>query len=187
MCASTTPQTFYELRLVICNVIETFVEVEMKLRDFLETWSLSGLKIKAAFLEADFAPKDVDRYAAWDLYVELLTRVSTQYLSPEDGDESTALQSIHSLFPLTREILRKHGSGASEFAKLAISVLNQIIRPFTAKWHRIQVAGGFGSADFRIEFRQDLVILQNQLRQYTKALADLAQVEDLTSLDPAAK
>jgi hypothetical protein len=30
------------------------------------------------------------------------------------------------VIPLTREILCKHGSGAGEFAKLAIPVLNQI-------------------------------------------------------------
>jgi hypothetical protein len=47
------------------------------------------------------------------------------------------------IFPLTREILRKHGSGAGEFAKLAIPVLNQIIRPFTAKWHRRSLADAF--------------------------------------------
>jgi hypothetical protein len=108
----------------------------MKRRDFLEKWGLSGLKIKLPFLEGEFRPQDPDRAAAWELYIELLTRITTQYLPPEDGDEEAALQSVFVIFPLTREILRKHGSGAGEFAKLGIPVLNQIIRPFTAKWHR---------------------------------------------------
>jgi hypothetical protein len=73
----------------------------------------------------------------------LLTRVTTQYLAPEDGDELEAIESVYAIFPLTREILRRHGSGAGEFAKLAIPVLNQIIRPFAAKWHRRALAGDF--------------------------------------------
>src|SRR5882672_11242277 len=112
----------------------------MKRRDFLEKWGLSSLKINLGFLEGEFAPSDPDRAAAWELYIELLTRVTTQYLPPEDGDEKTALASVHSIFALTREILRRQGSGSGEFAKLAIPVLNQIIRPFTARWHRLLLA-----------------------------------------------
>jgi hypothetical protein len=72
----------------------------MKRRDFLEKWGLSGLKIKLPFLEGEFRPQDADRPATWDLYVELLTRITTQYLSPEDGDEEAALQSVSMIFRL---------------------------------------------------------------------------------------
>jgi hypothetical protein len=113
----------------------------------------------------------------------LLTRITTQYLPPEDGDEEAALQSVFVIFPLTREILRKHGSGAGEFAKLAIPVLNQIIRPFTAKWHRRSLAGAFKNPERCREFRDELAALQPRLRDYTRALADMAQVEDLTALE----
>jgi len=54
----------------------------MKLRDFLENWGLSGLKINLGFLEGEFEPQDPDRNAAWELYVELLTRITTQYPRP---------------------------------------------------------------------------------------------------------
>ncbi|MCP5528402.1 MAG: hypothetical protein H7A47_16560 [Verrucomicrobiales bacterium] len=155
----------------------------MKRRDFLERWGLSSLKIKLGFLEGEFAPGDPDRAAAWDLYVELLTRITTQYLPPEDGDEKTALDSVFAIFKLTREILRRHGSGCGEFAKLAIPVLNQIIRPFTARWHKLSLAGAFQDAARCAEFRTELSALQAQLRNYTRALADLAQVEDLTNLE----
>jgi hypothetical protein len=155
----------------------------MKRRDFLEKWGLSSLKIKLGFLEGEFRPQDPDRAAAWDLYVELLTRITTQYLPPEDGDEEAALQSVFVIFPLTREILRKHGSGAGEFAKLAIPVLNQIIRPFTAKWHRRSLADAFKNPERCREFREELATLQPRLRDYTRALADMAQVEDLTTLE----
>jgi len=155
----------------------------MKLRDFLEKWGLSKLKINSGFLEAEFAPNDPDREAAWELYIELLTRVTTQYLSPDDGDEKAALDSIHAIFPLTREILRHRGSGCGEFAKIAIPILNQIIRPFTAKWHKLSLAGSFSDAKQCAEFRDDLSALQPYLRAYTTALADMASVEDLTLLE----
>jgi hypothetical protein len=125
---------------VIGGDLDQFLDVwyifTMKRRDFLEKWGLSSLKIKLGFLEGAFRPQDPDRGAAWELYVELLTRVTSQYLPLEDGDEEAALQSVFVIFPPTREILHKLGSGAGEFAKLDIPVLNQIIRPSTAKWHR---------------------------------------------------
>lgn len=155
----------------------------MKRRDFLERWGLSSLKIKLGFLEGEFNPRDPDRAAAWELYVELLTRVTTQNLAPVDGDDQAALDSVYEIFPLTREILRRHGSGSGEFAKLAIPVLNQMIRPFTAKWHRHALAGAFRDPERCRDFRAELSALQTGLRNYTRALADMAQVEDLTNLE----
>lgn len=157
----------------------------MKRRDFLEKWGLSSLKIKLGFLEGEFNPRDPDRAAAWELYVELLTRITTQYLAPQDGDEQAALDSLYAIFPLTREILRRHGSGAGEFAKLAIPVLNQVIRPFTARWHRRSLIEAFKDPEHCRDFRADLSVLQPTLRSYTRALADMAQVEDLTALEDA--
>jgi len=155
----------------------------MKRRDFLEKWGLSSLKINLGWLEGEFSPNDPDREAAWELYIELLTRVSTQHLSPDEGDEKVALDSIYAIFSLTREILRRHGSGCGEFAKLAIPVLNQIIRPFTAKWHRLSMAGGLKDETHTKQFRSELENLQRYLRGYTSALAAMANVEDLTDLE----
>ena len=155
----------------------------MKLRDFLQQSGLTGLKLNPGFLVADFVPSNPDRAAAWDLYVELLTRITTQYLPPDAGDEKTALHSVYKLFPLTREILKKHGAGAGEFAKIAIPVLNQIIRPFTAKWHRLSLTKGFKSPAQRTRFRKELSELQLTLRNYARALAAMAAVEDLTALE----
>jgi hypothetical protein len=155
----------------------------MKFRDFLQDWGLDGLKINVGFLSAEFSPNDPDRAAAWDLYIELLTRITTQYLAPDHGDEKTALDSVHAIFALTRETLKKHGSGAGEFAKLAIPVLNQIIRPFTAKWHKLSLAGSFSTSAGCNEFRTELTALQMKLREYTGALSAMAAVEDLTCLE----
>jgi hypothetical protein len=155
----------------------------MKLRDFLGTWGLASLRINPRFLDGEFDPGDADRKASWDLYVELLTRVTTQYLPPDVGDEKAALQSVYELFSLTREILKKHGSGAGQVAKVALPVLNQVVRPFTAKWHGLSLAGALESAARRKEFRSELEALQKYLRKYTRALAAMAGVEDLTTLE----
>jgi hypothetical protein len=92
---------------------------------------------------------------------------------------------VHAIFPLTRDILRGHGSGAGEFAKLAIPVLNQVIRPFITKWHRRSLRGAFKDAQHCQEFRAELSALQPTLRGYSRALADMARVEDLTTLEEA--
>lgn len=155
----------------------------MKWKEWLDEWSMVGLKIKPPFLEAEWKPRDSDRDAAWELYVELLTRVSTQHFQPECGDEISALNSIHGLFDLTRSALKRHGRHAGEFAKIAVVVLNQVVRPFTAKWHKESLSGAFKEPLRCQEFREQLSELQIQLRRYTKMLGDMAGVEDLTELE----
>ena len=113
----------------------------MKWRGWLKKWNMTSLKVKAGFLEMEFSPKDTDKNAAWDLYIELLTRITTQTLKIEEGDEKTALDSIYSLFKTTRNVIKKYGRGCFEFTKIAIIVLNKIIRPFTAKWHKLSLQG----------------------------------------------
>ncbi len=125
---------------------------------------------------------DNNRKAAWDLYVEMETRITTQPLDPEHGDEKTALKSVYSLFKTTREILLAQGPDCVVFAKIAIEILNQKVRPFTAKWHPRSVAGDFENAAVCAEFRDDLESLQKVLRAYTRTLAVLAGVEDIASL-----
>ena len=64
--------------------------------------------------------------------------------------------SIQSLFPTTREILRRRGRGTVEFSKVAIPILNQIVRPFTARWHRESLSGAFHDTIKCKEFREQL-------------------------------
>lgn len=155
----------------------------MKWRKWLENWDMTSLKVSAPFLEMEWNPAEPDKDAAWELYIELLTRITTQPLSRVDGDEETALQSVYSLFGLTRSIIKSHGRDCREFTKIAIVVLNQIIRPFTAKWHKASVAGAFKEPDTCEEFRKELSDLQAILRIYTKMLSQMAGVEDLTGLE----
>lgn len=155
----------------------------MKWKKWLENWDMTSLKISAPFLDMEWKPKDEDKEAAWELYVELLTRIATQPLDPADGDEKSALDSVYSLFPVTRQILKSNTRNCTEFSKIAIVVLNQVVRPFTAKWHKRSLNKGFENDDSCKEFRAELQDIQKTLRKYTKMLADMAGVEDLTSLE----
>ena len=153
----------------------------MQLKKLLEQWDLTSLQIKMPFLTMEWEPKDEDRNAAWELYVELITRVATQGLDPDEGDEAAALESIHELFPLTRATIKNNGRHCINFTRIAVVVLNQKVRPFTAKWHPRVVAGPLSEPD-RKRFRAELKDLQTDLRNYTRLLADLADVEDMTDL-----
>jgi hypothetical protein len=94
----------------------------------------------------------------------------------------SALKSIHDLFPLTRSTIKRHGRHCTNFTRIAVVILNQKVRPFTVKWHRRISSGSLSDAD-RLAFRQELSRLQQDLRNYTRLLADLAAVEDLTDLE----
>ena len=155
----------------------------MKVKDLFVKWGLEKLKVKTPILDLEWAPNDPDKSAAWELYVELLTRITTQRLSEEHGDEKKALDSVFSLFKTTREVLKRNGRGCVQFTRIAVIVLNQIVRPFTAKWHRLGLEKAFQDKGKCKTFRIELINLQDDLLNYTKMLADMADVEDLTGLE----
>ena len=104
-----------------------------------------GVKVNLGFLElsGDWEPNDIERAAAWEVYVELITRVATVPLAADEGLLRETLTSLYSIFSSTREVLRKYGpdiaepkaSGQYNFAFLAITILNSGIRPLLARWH----------------------------------------------------
>ena len=155
----------------------------MNWNTLLGNFQLETISLNASFLQVEVAFKPEDQDAAWELYVEMLTRIVTQPLPANVGDDKTALDSVYSLFATTREILRRRGRGTIEFSKIAIPVLNQVVRPFTAKWHRESLAGAFNEPRKRAEFRNELAALQDDLRNYNRMLAKIADVEDLTDLE----
>lgn len=96
-----------------------------------------------AKLSGTWVPDQAERDAAWELYVELVTRIAVVPLSPQEGVLREALGSLHSLFGTTREVLRKYGpgvarppeSGQYRFGYLAVWILNAAVRPVLARWH----------------------------------------------------
>ena len=129
---------------------------------------------KAHLFDAlEWGPADEDRRAAWKVYTELRTRILTQPLAYRSGDEATALDSVYRLFELSRSSIKDH-EGCTHFATLTVRVLNDRVRPFTAKWHRMKIEGHLTSADFRFQFRRELAVLQPTLRQLTHLLGLLS-------------
>ena len=160
-----------------------FRKQAVTLEEFLNRFKLDKVQLNVGVLKTDITFNQNDKDAAWELYVEMLTRIVTQPLPSESGDEVTALDSVYALFGITREILRRHGRNTIQFSKIAIPVLNQVVRPFTVKWHKERLAGAFNHENKQKEFREELEILQGELRNYNSMLADIAGVEDLTNLE----
>jgi hypothetical protein len=94
-------------------------------------------------IKGTWEPDESQQAAAWEMYVELITRVATVELRTREGLLREALTSCYSLFPTTRDILRRHGppvarvrgQGSYSFGHLAIIILNDVVRPVLAKWH----------------------------------------------------
>lgn len=154
----------------------------MKVGKLFENWGMKGLKINIGFLETEWEPQVQDAEAAWEIYVELLTRIATQPLPHDAGVESVALGSVYSLFDITRGVLRKYGKDSVGFAKIAVIILNQVVRPFTARWHRLSSEAAFQDEEQCQIFREELRALQVQLRSYMGMLAQIAGVEDISSI-----
>ena len=153
----------------------------MKLKELLNKFNIK-LTFLTSFMEAEIEFCDADKDAAWEMYIELLTRCATRKLIDNEGDNREALESLHDLFNITREILKNHKRKCVNFSKIAISVLNQHIRPFVSKWHKYDLeeqpdVNGWGN------FREELAELQMTLKGYTALLAEMAGIEDFSNIN----
>jgi len=155
----------------------------VKIQDWFENWGITGLKISAGFMQMEWQPKPEEEQAAWELYIELITRVATQPLGKDQGDEAAALKSIFSLFEVTRNLLKEKGRKAEVFSKIAVVILNQKIRPFTATWHKRVLDNNLEKPEDKALFRNELIQIQNMLRGYAAMLAKVAGVEDFQALE----
>lgn len=120
-------------------------------------------------------PTAADRKAAWELYTEMRTRISTQPLPYRSGDESTALESIYRLFKITRDTISTNGPECRHFATITVDVLNFKIRSFTARWHKLAEAGILDAEDGRHSFRGALQELQETLSLFLQFLGRLSE------------
>lgn len=146
--------------------------------------------IGALELETDQA----ERRAAWELYIELVTRVAVQPLEADQGSLREALDSLYQLFPRTRDILKQAGpdvgAAIDSVGGIAIAVLNQGLRPFMTKWHQklkdweVQRAPNVSPRDHENAWaecqamRGELAQLRADLEQYAKALADVVGIKE---------
>ncbi|MCL2924376.1 MAG: hypothetical protein MGF17_07055 [Trichodesmium sp. MAG_R04] len=142
---------------------------------------------------AEWEADQTERYAAWSLYVELVTRISVQPLGQEEGILREALDSLYRLFDTTREILKEAGPGVgasqNSVGGIAITVLNQGLRPFLTKWHsslevwETQRSNGVSPKEHEKEWseeskmRGELEYLRQELNKYALGLAKISGVE----------
>lgn len=75
----------------------------MKLKELLNKFNIK-LTFTAPFMETEIEFCNADKDAAWEMYIELLTRCATRKLKDDEGDNREALESLHDLFNITREI-----------------------------------------------------------------------------------
>ncbi|MFC8145871.1 hypothetical protein ACFUKV_29670 [Streptomyces paradoxus] len=105
-----------------------------------------NVKITIPFLGeigGEWEPEDAEQRAAWELYVELVTRVSVAPLREDEGSAREALTSMYVLFATVRDILKRYGPDVAppgarnevSFGILAVTVLNRAVRPVLSKWH----------------------------------------------------
>lgn len=155
-----------------------------------------GLNLLGFQLGGTWAPDENERKAAWEMYIELVTRTSVVELGPEEGYLREGLYSLYSLFDTTRSILRKYGpevaqpneGGDLTFGHLAVGVLNYVLRPVLAKWHplledyeatrepttsRLEHEGRW---EHNAKLREILQGVRKPLSDYADVLADVAGV-----------
>jgi hypothetical protein len=150
-------------------------------------------------VEGTWEPDESERKAAWEMYVELITRISVVELKPDEGLLREALSSLYTLFDTTRAILRKYGPSIAQpkgkdnlsFGYLAVAILNVVLRPVLAKWHPLLLdyestkSGSVSQIeherrwDKHDELRQVLNDVRGTLIEYTNLLAQVAEVTPL--------
>ncbi|MEV6502136.1 hypothetical protein [Streptomyces prunicolor] len=150
-------------------------------------------------ISGEWEPDDAERRAAWELYVELATRISVVPLHAGEGSVREALTSMYSLFATIRDILKRYGPDVASaggpdrvsFGVLAVTVLNNALRPTLSKWHpRLAVwestlVPGRPLIDHENAWpeidalRADLEALRLVLRQMADVLGDVAGAADL--------
>ena len=160
------------------------------------------VNLKIPFLgefEGIWVPNDEEKKAAWELYVELITRISIADLKKGEGILREALSSLYSLFEITREILRKYGPIVAKrtkrneysFGELSIIILNYVLRPLLSKWHpllqeheskkenNISIKEHEDNWDRNLELRKDLDKTRKILIVYANHLAKVANVKPI--------
>lgn len=165
------------------------------------------LNLHVLEIAGTWEPNDAERRAAWELYVELVTRVSVVPLGVDEGLLREALSSLYSLFGTTREVLRRHGpevaepkrNGQYNFGYLAVAMLNFGIRPLLARWHplledweserpadrsRREHEHAWAQAD---ELRAELTDTRAVLTAYADLLASACGVPNLLAAVPTGR
>lgn len=163
--------------------------------------SSTKLKVNLGFLsiESNWEIDEIQRKAAWEMYVELVTRITTFELKDGEGILREALNSLHSIFGTSREILKRYGPAIATpsnpkdttFGHLVIAILNKIIRPILTKWHPLlldweqthpnkdRLTDHENKWPHNKELREELNLVRVQLTEYANVLGEVSGVSNL--------
>ena len=153
-------------------------ENEMLIKDILGKIGIrmDNFTVCTPFFEVTMSQNKNTQNASWQLYIELITRITTQPLLENYGDEESALESIYKLFNITREIIKEYGREAETFSMLSLCLLNMILRPFTAKWHKIFKDAPINNENKKA-FREELYELQIIINKFSGVLLQMSRVD----------
>lgn len=170
-----------------------------KLNNITVELSLPGI----GSIQGNWSPDETEQRAAWELYVELVTRISTANVQNRVGSIREALSSLHSLFGTTRQILKTYGpdiarpkgNSVLSLGYISVTILNNILRPFLMKWHPLlldfeakrpentSLIDHEDDWEYYEIFRQELRVIQETILDYANLLAEAAKVPKLLFLD----
>lgn len=161
------------------------------LQQYLRTARLTEVEITVPQVaNLKFVVNNDARQVAWKLYIETVTRVSTQPLTNEEGFIREALTSLYGLFATTRDTLKASRpsvpvSDGKSVEYLAVTMLNCELRPFLSKWHprlrefeKAHPDGPESAWADNMACRSELRHVQAHLVTYALGFASLAGVRD---------
>jgi hypothetical protein len=154
-----------------------------------QTIRLTDVRISVPhFSEMHFAITKDSQLVAWKLFVETVTRISTQRLDPRGGLVREAMSSLYTLFNITRDVLKESQPSRltgddPTVEHLAIAMLNMELRPFLSHWHPHLRAWerenpGADEVDWpgNAECRAEMAAMQQRLAAYVLGFGKLARV-----------
>jgi hypothetical protein len=175
--------------LAVAGGTVTGVTIGLVAQVYRRAVRLTGATLSVPQLgQLHFAITRESQQVAWRMFVELVTRISTQPLDDRSGRLRSALNSLYSLLGFTRELLRENPPSQQTgpeptVEELAITMLNAELRPFLIHWHRTltdwrQANPDLSEADWPLhaQCRSQLVEVQGRLRQYAVNFGQLAGV-----------
>jgi hypothetical protein len=140
--------------------------------------------------ELHFIVTPDNRQAAWQLFIETTTRVSTQPLAADSGNLREALTSLYNLFQAVRSTLKearpsRAGSRGPTVEELGVAMLNLELRPFLSYWHPLlrewEQAHDAPETSWEgnAQCRAALSDLQQRLNEYAEGYAKLAGLQSI--------
>lgn len=150
----------------------------------IEDWRLEQIEIQGV----RFTSAGMQRRVAWRLFVEIATRIATQPVQDDSGDDGIALKSLYDLFQITRKAISEMDptptSSGETIETYALDMLNTDLRPFLSKWHPQwtrfeQNSNGVLDWTMHHQFREELGGLQIRIEKRARGLAELAGVKNV--------